>query len=287
MNATPKCHECIYNQIKNTLQLFPHQEEQKILQQTSLFLRQSPSCPPPKIAYPIYKNLAKITKKEDIYAPIKESCIKKAYEITQELRKKLQQYTQTNLLEESIKIAALGNVIDYGSQTQFSFDNFDSKLDFAIFDLPNFQERLQNTSTLLYLADNAGENLFDAILIENLKKLYPSLNILYLTRGKPIINDLTFKDITENPLCTPIAQFCTPIDSTMQTPGFLYEDAPQHIQQLFNQADLILAKGMGNFECLESHKKDNLFFLFKIKCQVVSDFLKIPLGKMIFKQNKA
>lgn len=282
MNATSKCLECIYNQVQNTLKLFPHQKQEEILEQTSKMLQDLPKAPPPKVALPIYQNLARITQKDDIYKPIKESCIQKAYEITQELRKQLPTHS---LLEESIKVAALGNVIDYGSQTQFSFENFDSKLDFAIFDILPFKEKLAKTSTLLYLADNAGENLFDAILIENLKKLYPNLNILYLTRDTPIINDITLDDIMQNPLCTPLMQYCTILSSQIHTPGFIYTDAPKDIQFLFDNADLILSKGMGNFECLEDYKKDNLFFLFKIKCQVVADFLNLPLGKMIFKQN--
>ncbi|CBG39617.1 damage-control phosphatase ARMT1 family protein [Helicobacter mustelae] len=284
MNATKECQACIFQQIQNTLKLFPQENHEEILEQTKNLLCTQKKSPPPKIALPIYENLAKLTNTPDIYQSIKKACIQKAHQMLQELGTPSQEEPRS-LLKESIKIAALGNVIDYGAQAKFSWEKMDLALSFARFDFEPFWEKISRASTLLYLADNAGENIFDTLLIKNLKTLYPDLNILYLTRHAPIINDLTLEDITQNPLCTDLLKYCTIASSHVCTPGFIYEDATKEIQEIFDRADLIIAKGMGNFECLESHKKDTLFFLFKIKCQVVANFLSLPIGKMIFKQN--
>lgn len=285
MLASKQCLECLYNQIKNILDIFPQTNNDDILQEVRKNLKKLPKAPPPKIAVPIYKKLSTMSNQKDFYKQIKETSIQKAHDITQNLKQNLPLNNPYETLKESIKIAALGNIIDYGSQTHFSFENFSSAADFAIFDFEIFEKMLQKSKKILYFADNAGENLFDAILIETIYRQYPNIQIFYLTRDKPIINDITLEDITQNTLCHPLQKFCKILSSGMASPGFIYSDAPKKIQKMFNEADLIISKGMGNFECLENIKDSRLFLLFKIKCQVVADFLNIPIGKMIFKQN--
>lgn len=285
MLASKQCLECLYNQIKNILDIYPQINNNDILQEVRKNLNKLPKAPPPEIAVPVYKTLSVMSNQKDFYKQIKDICIQKAYDITQDLRQKLPLNNPCETLRESIKIAAIGNTIDYGSQTHFSFENFSSFVDFEIFDFEIFQNLLQKSKSLLYLGDNAGENLFDAILIETIYKQYPGIQIFYLTRDKPIINDITVEDITQNILCHPLQKFCKILSSGIVSPGFIYSNAPKKIQKMFNEVDLIISKGMGNFECLENMKDSRLFLLFKIKCGVVADFLNIPIGEMIFKQN--
>lgn len=284
MLASQKCLSCLLNQVKNTLKLSCKSNEALALQKTEEIFKQYAKNPPPKIAIFIYEMLAKMTKNADIYQEIKKESIQKASKIIQSLGKNFNSSLNFSL-QEAIKMAALGNVIDYGSQSNFSFQNFDFCIDFAIFDFKPFVFKLSQSKNLIYLADNAGENLFDSILIQKIQTLYPTLKIFYLVRDKPIINDLTLQDIYTNPLCKELKNHCEILSSGVKSPGFIYADAPKEIKTLIDNADLILSKGMGNFECLEEQKDERLFLLFKIKCEVVADFLKIPLGKMIFKQN--
>ncbi|WP_104697994.1 MULTISPECIES: damage-control phosphatase ARMT1 family protein [unclassified Helicobacter] len=284
MIASWQCRDCLLNQVKNTLSLAPQVDEKLALQKTEEIFEQYSNNPPPKIAIFIYKMIAEITGNKDIYQEIKKESMQKASEIIKSLTKDLCNSSKISL-EKAVQIAALGNVIDYGSQSAFSFQNFDFSIDFAIYDFDPFVSKLSKSKSLVYLADNAGENLFDTILIQTLTTLYPKLKIFYLVRDKPIINDLTLKDISTNELCKDLKNYCEILSSGIKSPGFIYTDAPKEIKGLIDSADLIISKGMGNFECLEEYKDERLFLLFKIKCKVVSNFLKIPIGKMIFKQN--
>lgn len=193
----------------------------------------------------------------------------------------------TRLLEWAIKLALLGNVIDYGSQSSFSFENADFSLEtltFGEYALPPLQAQLQGARTLLYLADNAGEHYFDEVLLSALKELYPALHITYGVRGRAIINDLTLKDLSPQARQS-LESYCTLLDTGVKSPGFLYEGASEQARACFDEADIILAKGMGNFECLESCLDSRLFMLFKIKCDVVARFCNQPKGVMMLRHN--
>lgn len=246
--------------------------------------------PPPKIAIDVYEKIAYITGNKDIYAHIKTECIQKARAIVNILLENKPLFENPkDELKWAIQVAALGNIIDYGSATKFNIHNetFDaSRLDFACFDLEAFSQKLENAKTLLYFADNAGENIFDEILISSIKSIYPSIHITYLTRENPIINDITLEDLISHKECEKIFQLCEVKSSGVKSPGFIYKMANTQTQQLFDKADLIIAKGMGNFECMEDIPDERIFLLFKIKCEVVSRYLNIVLGKMVFRQNK-
>lgn len=312
MNLTHTCLECLYAQIYNFLHILQPPQSDKIrdeiLTQTKAIIdslgdsirsgdsaesnAQSSgdthtSCvhhayPPPKAAIAVYDVLAKILGNPDPYKAIKTHSIESAAKILASAT-----HTYTDTISDGVKIAALGNVIDYGSQSRFSFESDFSfaHLAFAHFDIEAFEQALGNAKNLLYIADNAGENLFDTILLKNIKKHYPQIQSTYLVRGAPIINDLTLSDVA-HPLCEELHTLCDVRSSHMRSPGFIYADAPIEMRTMFDNADVIVAKGMGNYECLESLKRNNLFLLFKVKCSVVAEYSGFELGKMVFLHNK-
>ncbi|WP_334091759.1 damage-control phosphatase ARMT1 family protein [Helicobacter typhlonius] len=191
-------------------------------------------------------------------------------------------------LNWAVRVAILGNVIDYGSQHSFDFAQGDFSfhtINFARFDLELFISRLNSAQTLLYIADNAGENLFDEVLLQSLKSIYPHLQIFYATRGEPIINDLTITDLA-HPLAQNIQKYCTLLDSGVRSPGFVYAGANAQTRGIYDNADVILAKGMGNFECLNTQKDERLFLLFKVKCDVVAQYCDVEKGRMMFIHNR-
>ena len=123
--------------------------------------------------------------------------------------------------------------------------------------------------------------MFDSAFINILLALYPKLKVYYFTRGAPIINDITLQDLHDNN--SPILEVCEVVDSGVRSPGFLYEYASLQAKELYDRADVVLAKGMGNFECLEDSADPRVFLLFKIKCAVVARFLQQPQGSFVLK----
>ncbi len=237
---------------------------------------------PPTNATPLYEDIAKLLHKEDLYAKIKEESIQKAQKLEPKCLAFLAQSEDSFLT--ATKIAVVGNVIDLASEVMYDLDDEVDKVmqtDFAIDDTSQLKKTLSKSKKVVYLADNAGENVFDAIYIDHLKKLLQEIEVYYFVRGKPIINDLTLNDLENDRL----HQLTTVVDSGVSTPGIIYEQMQSEAQQLFDSADCIISKGMGNYECLSEKSNYPIFFLLKIKCNVVSRALNRPLGAIICKKS--
>lgn len=273
MNLTNECKICLYNQIERFLKGNNNNILDKINNKIETL---DTNIPPPQAAIEIYKILSENLQCSDPYKQIKEDSIKFAKIISKTIN--------VNNLNEAIKASVIGNAIDYGSQStqdiQSALQNTMNE-DFAINDVEKFDNALKKAKTMLFIADNAGENYFDEILIKFIKQNY-NVKITYIVRGSAIINDLTIEDIKEH---KSLFQLCDVKDSGIPSPGFIYDLANEDTKKYFDCASLILAKGMGNFECLESTKDERLFLLFKIKCNVVSDFTKQKVNKLVFTNN--
>ncbi|RAX54722.1 hypothetical protein CCY99_02890 [Helicobacter sp. 16-1353] len=273
MKIQDECSICLFRQIERFLDgKNPH-----ILQAIESAIKKiDMQDSPPKSAIKIYDILKDSLKCNDPYYEIKQDSMILAKQIAQTIN--------PNNLQEAIKAAVIGNAIDYGSQNQDNIHDAIEKTmseDFAINHISNFKETLNKAESLLFIADNAGENYFDEILLRFIKQHY-SIKITYLVRGKPIINDLVMSDVENH---KSLFDICEVKSSGVPSPGFIYDLANEDSKRHFMQDSIIIAKGMGNFECLESTKDKRLFLLFKIKCNVVSGFLNQNLNKLIFLNN--
>ncbi|MDD4855743.1 MAG: ARMT1-like domain-containing protein [Sulfuricurvum sp.] len=235
---------------------------------------------PPVIAAPLYEQMALFANKVDLYDEQKKHATAQAQHYIPFLRETIEQ--SNNPFMALLKTAVVGNVIDLAAEVAFDLHGAISSVfdtPFAHDDSVKLAVLLQNAKTLLYIGDNTGEHLFDTLAIEHLKKLYPALEITYMVRGNFIINDVTMKEAYE----ANMDQVCTLMDSGVNTPGFVYERATQESQKLFDSADVIIAKGMGNYECMTPTPRKNICFLLKIKCSVVSHSLGHEIGSIICK----
>jgi uncharacterized protein with ATP-grasp and redox domains len=235
---------------------------------------------PPEIASYVYEKMAQIANKTDLYDEVKEISTKKALSFVGHLREKIE--NSTDKLLTATKIAVAGNVIDLAAAVEFDLEEELEKIfdtHFAHNDFDRLKERLNNSKTVLLIGDNVGEHIFDYIYIQTLKEIYPDIKYFYMVRGNPIINDVTVKEAKE----AGFDQICEIVDSGVNTPGFVYGRANDYSRDLFDKADLIVSKGMGNYECMnDSHRKD-ICFLLKVKCGVVAASLKKEIGDIICK----
>ncbi len=233
---------------------------------------------PPLLAAPLYEEMARIANKEDLYDLQKRHATAQAQAYLPLLRDAIAQ--SADPMEALLKTAVVGNVIDLASEVSFDLHEAIA----SIFDLPFahddsklLRNALKDARTLLYIGDNAGEHIFDSLAIETLSKLYPDLRITYMVRGNPIINDVTMKEALEAGM-EKIAALC---DSGVPTPGFAYELATPEAQKLFDEADVVLAKGMGNYECMTPQRRKGICFLLKVKCSVVAASLGRQIGDIV------
>lgn len=169
----------------------------------------------------------------------------------------------------ALKYAMVGNFIDFGAM-----DSVDTnKLRKLIKDAPkqainieeytNFKEKLKSAKKIVYITDNAGEIVFDKILIKTIKEIYQSIIIDVIVRGKPTYNDATIIDAKEVGLCDMV----NVIQNGTDIPGTQLEEINTKSKEAIDNADLIIAKGQGNFESLFGCGK-NIYYIFLCKCDL-------------------
>jgi damage-control phosphatase, subfamily I len=229
---------------------------------------------PPEMADVIYREIKNITGVEDPYKEIKRANIDEANSLYPELKNWVKD--SEDPLLTAIRIAIAGNVIDLGVNKDFNIVEDLKKIikqDFAIFDYQKFIERLEKTESILYLGDNAGESVFDKILIEELKK-----PVTYAVREIPIINDVTLKDAYSSGLHE-VAEI---ISSGSTAPATILKLCNEDFMKRFNQSEFIISKGQGNFEGLSGSDRP-IFFLLKAKCKVIAKELNVTENDIILK----
>jgi len=283
MNIDPACVECIINQSKRVASAIDA-DEKLSAEITKAVEEMAPSFSfnesPPEIAAAVYEKMAKIAGKKDLYDEVKKLSTLKAQEFVPYLEKEVSN-SQHPLLTAT-KIAVAGNVIDLAAEYAFDLNEELGKIfhtNFAVNDFSKLESELEKANTVLYIADNAGEHIFDLIYVKTILSLYPKIKLTYMTRGNAIINDVTYEEAKE----AGFSEVCELLSSGVNTPGFVYNRANQASQKLFDSADLILTKGMGNYECLSEIKGKNLFFLLKVKCNVVARSIGKEVGDIICK----
>jgi uncharacterized protein with ATP-grasp and redox domains len=283
MKIAQECVGCIINQSLRVADAIDADEKlQKELFDSVSKMSQhfSFELSPPEIAADVYEKMAAIANKEDLYDEVKAISTQKARSFIPSLKEELQK--SQNRLLTATKIAVAGNVIDLAAAVEFDLHEELEKIfhtEFAQNDFEAFSKELKKAKRVVVLGDNVGEHIFDYLFVQTLKELYPALDIYYMVRGCPIINDVTLKEAKEAGFDT----LCNLVDSGVNTPGFAYSRATKEAQELFDSADLVISKGMGNYECLSPSHRDNICFLLKVKCNVVAASLGKEVGDIICK----
>ena len=229
---------------------------------------------PPKTGDLIYQKVREITGVADPYKKVKESNIKEALDLYPKLKQVIN--NSDNRLLTAIRIAIAGNVIDLGVGKDFNILEDIEKIlvqEFAIFDFEEFIYQLRNSKSILYLGDNAGESVFDKILIEEMGK-----PVTYVVRDMPVINDVTFEDAISSGL----GEVTEIISSGSSAPGTILNLCTDAFIEKFNNADMIISKGQGNYEGLSNVDRP-VFFLLKAKCNVIANNLKVKENDIILK----
>ncbi|WP_456432892.1 damage-control phosphatase ARMT1 family protein [Nitratifractor sp.] len=266
----PACMVCLMNQILRLTELRECDRgcAMALLKESARILEKvDTDHTPPEAAAILYPAISRILGEDDPYRGIKEWSVRNAGEVLPRVRKRIEEAEDP--LGAALRAAVAGNVIDFAAQRRFGLDEEIEtafSVPFAIDECEGFRTRLQTARRLAVIADNVGEHLFDALLLETVHRLHPDLSIDYLVRGRPIINDID----AETARHSPIPRFARIVDTGVDTPAFLPERANAAGLEAYEEADLILSKGMGNYECLEGRGDERIFFLFKVKCEVVA-----------------
>ena len=234
---------------------------------------------PPEVAAEVYDLVSYMTGVKDPYAEVKEEHIRKALELYDKINDIVS--NSDDKLRMAIKVAIIGNAIDLGAisdnveVSEILSELYKGNWSFSEEAFETFKANLEEGNTVLYIADNAGETVFDRPLLELIRDM--GKKVRYAVRSFSIVNDATKEDALRSGIPEELI-----IETGSKFAGVVLRDCSEKFRRLFRNADLIIAKGQGNFETL-SNEEGPIFFLLKAKCSPVATALGVPLGTLVFK----
>jgi uncharacterized protein with ATP-grasp and redox domains len=237
---------------------------------------------PPEIAQQGYRLIRQITGNNDPFHQAKVEANHTALALWPQMKQLVEQ--SADQLFTACRLAILANSIDFGPN--FEHGGIEAVIEEAatcsiplsVNDYDQFWNSINSSRSLLYLGDNAGEIVFDRLLIEEIHRVR-ELETCFVVREKPVINDITVDDA----LAVGMNRVARIVSSGSDAPATILSQCSAEVQQLYHSADIIIAKGQGNYESLEN-EPGNIFFLLRAKCPLVAERFGVSVGDCVFKQ---
>lgn len=281
------CIPCFYRQALDAARIAGTDEikQKQIVDKISQLIPDFPlEASPPEMGREIYNLVGEISGVKDPFKEIKENSNRFALKLYPKLKQEID--NSEDRLLAAVKLSIIGNIIDYGAknslnvveeidhlfQGNFTINNENNS---TTFKYNQFKESLNKVNNIIYLADNAGEVVFDRLLIEELVEELGK-QVIYVVRGKPIINDALIEDA----LFCGINEIAKIISSGSDAPGTLLEYCSPEFIRLYQKAELIISKGQGNYEALSEEDRP-IFFLFRAKCPVIAEDVGCKVGDIV------
>ncbi len=231
---------------------------------------------PPALGQQMHRIIRKVLDNPDPYKEIKNKFNTLMLEYYPLLKDKVDKaFDPFNF---ALRLAIAGNIIDFGPNQSFDIKDTLKKAEYVKLAVDQSQElkaSVGSAKTLLYLGDNAGEIVMDKLFLETIN--HP--NVYFAVRGAPIINDITIEDAHQ----VGIDKIATVISNGDDTPGTIMENVSSQFRNIFNDADLIISKGQGNYEGL-SGCDGNIYFILLAKCDHVANHLGVKKGDFLVKK---
>lgn len=281
MKAGMSCIHCCLSGFFNLVNQYDIQEE-KVKEFLKFITTLNYDVTSAEILKDAHEKIKKLINNEDPYFAQKKLYNQRMLEKYSYFRQEIKK--SADPIRKAVIFAIGGNIIDLLSKdTQYIDDKIRYILqkDLAVDDMDKLLADLRNAASVLYLTDNTGEIVLDKLLIETLieHKILDKHKIVVATRGMPIINDATLEDAAEIGL----THMVKVIENGDNAPGTLLNTCSKEFQDYFNQADVVIAKGMGNFETLDESINKNIYFLFVVKCRYMAEKLGLSLDDFICK----
>jgi damage-control phosphatase, subfamily I len=224
----------------------------------------------PAIANKIFKEVTRLTGVPDPYVDFKAKEMEVARAIFSRIESQI-----GSTLRSRIALSVLGNSLDFFENPEEALaqipGHLERGLDFYLDDIDRLDAFLsKRPGVVLFFSDNSGEIYFDIPLFEYMRNR--SARTVLVVKGGPSLNDLTRAELQHAGLDK---KFDEIIDTGTNGAGIPWERVPRTFKDLVQHCDLILSKGMANFETVYTRKLPcPVFFLFKVKCKPVQDYLK-------------
>lgn len=286
MRMQDKCLPCVVNQVIKVANITGVDTKEELLREVFTYLsRMDFEITTPEIIGEIFGMIKRHTNNPDPYKETREYYNSMFLKLIPEFERKIEEAEYPFLL--AMRYAIVGNIIDFNpihnTLLEDIYDCFDKmeQFELAIDDSRTLMEDILGAQTLLYLGDNCGEICMDKILLRKIKELNPSIRLLFGVRGKPVVND----SIAEDAYAVGIDEYAEIVDNGDGSLGTVLGRTSPAFQEVYNKADVVIAKGQANYECLSEENK-NIYFLLMTKCDVIANNIGVEEKRMICMKNK-
>ena len=273
------CVPCFVRQVLDSMRMITDDEQlhEKVLREalkmaSEMDLGQSP----PAMAQKIHRFIRETTSVNDPYLEVKSRFNALALRMYPKLKQRIE--ASIDPIDTAVRLAIAGNIIDFGVDSSVDPTRVEETIAasltgaLAAESLELFKELVSQAQDILYLGDNAGEIVFDRLLIEQL----PFEKITFVVKGGPILND----GVMEDAKTVGLTDIVDVIDNGSDAPGTILESCSETFCKRFDKSDLVIAKGQGNYETLSDIDK-NIFFLVRPKCNVLARHLGCEIGSLV------
>lgn len=281
MKAKLDCIPCMFRQALNTVRVVTDDPAVHMAVLTGLAERVAGldlENTPAMVSQCVYEIVSRATGVPDPYASQKAETNAAALEIAVGMQELID--GADDPLDAALHAAAAGNMIDLGIGQQFDMRYDVERMlgqQFAISDIESFRRELQPGRTALYVGDNAGEIVFDRFLVRLM--VDAGMSVIFTVKSGPIINDATMEDAR----AVGMTDLVPVIETGSDDIGVNWRNVSDEFRGAFESADVIVAKGHGNFETCND-RPENIYALLKAKCEMVADELGVRVGDIVFKR---
>ena len=287
MLITPDCIPCVLRMAISSIRKFTDNED--LVKELIIKILKIPALRglewdlhSPEVVEPFMNIIMEAFHTDDPFRTLKKEQNAKALKLYPTLKQLVNQ--SEDPLFAAVNLAILGNSVDL-MISDHSIDVqkvLERELRNPILEnpFPVFREALNKARLLLYLGDNCGEIVFDKLLIETIKDLY-NLQIFFVVRGCPTLNDVTMEEAREVGMDRVATVISNGIEQPL--PGTILSRCSSQLRDLFENSDLTVSKGGGNFDTLEEEKDNckNITFMLLAKCRPYSEYFKVPMDQPI------
>jgi len=282
MNIQPGCIPCIVKQAYTFARMMeisdPEIQKQILFETMNKLLENKNIRSAPHFSLILQSVISGYTDIKEVYGKIKEQNFQKAVKYINYLTHMIE--GAADRLEMAVRASIAGNTIDLGANPDFDIEreiNVISSDNINLDFFQKFKDDLKNAENILFIGDNYEEALFDKLLI---KQLLPK-QIVFAVRSNVILNDITMEDA----LGLGIEKLCRVIESGSRIAGTDPDECTDEFLAVYNSADMVIAKGQGNYETLINAKRP-IYFMFKVKCDVIAEITGYPVGNSILYYHK-
>jgi uncharacterized protein with ATP-grasp and redox domains len=246
----------------------------------------TPSAVPADLGTKRDRLISRVTGNDNPYKRSKRMSNEKALKLLPYARKIVEEgYAQHDRFKKACLCAIVGNIMEFDipghkfTSTSLRKSMREAAKDLAIDDTGQIYELTKKARTVLYLTDNAGEIVFDTLLVEQLKNM--GLNVIVAVKGAPVINDATLDDADASGVSKIADKVITTGSNAV---GLDTKEVSAEFIDVYNSVDLVFAKGMGYAETLTEYKlKRPHVLLFRTKCNPVANYFEVAREKNVAK----